>query len=54
MENKRLEETAIVPTTEATTAIPEPTARLVEKSFPKTLCGIANWRCESSRIGCGT
>ena len=33
MENKRLKETAIVPTTEATTAIPEPTARLVEKSF---------------------
>ena len=27
------QETAIVPTTQTTTAIPEPTARLVEKSF---------------------
>ena len=36
MKNERLDgaqETAIVPTTETTTAIPEPTARLVEKSF---------------------
>ncbi len=36
MEDKRLDdpqETAIVPTTEATTAIPQQTARLVEKSF---------------------
>ena len=36
MKNERLDgaqETAIVPTTESTTAIPEPTARLVEKSI---------------------
>ena len=36
MKNERLDgvqETAIVPTTETTTVIPEPTARLVEKSF---------------------
>ena len=36
MENERLEgtqETAIVPTTEATTAIPQPTAELIAKSF---------------------
>ena len=33
---KEAQETAIVPTTEATTAIPEPTARLVEKSFAET------------------
>ena len=30
---KETQETAIVPTTETATAIPEPTARLVEKSF---------------------
>ena len=29
----KTQQTAIVPTTESTTAIPEPTARLVEKSF---------------------
>ena len=36
MKNEKLEstqETAIVPTTEATTAIPQQTARLVEKSI---------------------
>ena len=30
---ERTQETVIVPTTETTTAISEPTARLVEKSF---------------------
>ena len=32
MENERLE-TAIVPTTETATAIPQPTADLIQKSF---------------------
>ena len=30
---KEVQETAIVPTTEATTAIPQPTADLIQKSF---------------------
>ena len=33
MKNDRLEGTAIVSTSEATTAIPQPTADLIQKSF---------------------
>ena len=39
MKNERLDgaqETAIVPTTETTTAIPEPTADLIKNSFPQS------------------
>ena len=47
MKNERLDgaqETAIVPTTETTTAIPEPTAELIKKSFPQSPTNLSRSR----------